>query len=570
MIFITTPNDIRNLSKLSGLTWMYIGGNAGLKQAAEILNENRRLFIGKDIESIVDSVRGNFIDYIGIISKFQKNKVIWYSSPMASKSMSQTTIFHQYVYQKLVERLTQGKNEDILFVTDDDELLSNIRKIQLDKIRLLNKSIFYKKKIYTKFEGYRRVLTYFWLWVNMRFLRNRRLKEFDVFIHTWMDESIFGKLPQFDDSHFGNLEIFLRESGYKVARLSSLDFPLELIPRLQKYFSNIIYPLSYLRLADLLRSIFTKFTVIINGNSLAGIKDLKILNILAENEMAKENRSKNYLVYLILYYSYKNLHSKISRTASIIYPFENQPWEKMLNLAYRDFNRIGYQDSVIALNWLDYQNSPYEEAIPLPMAVLTSGKKWLIFLKKYYSSLKIEETGAIRYTYLLDRLKDRRGNTIKNIVVALPISLSIALALQYQILNSLKNIDLSDYIIKIKLHPDLPRFTYLDDKFAHYKNCQISAESISELLKDCVLLVTSGSSVAFEAVFSGIKTLYFIPEEISLGVEYFIREHMFIGYEEDFLEKFKEALESNECPRAKIEEYFSQPDYNVFLKYIKR
>ena len=90
---------------------------------------------------------------------------------------------------------------------------------------------------------------------------------------------------------------------------------------------------------------------------------------------------------------------------------------------------------------------------------------------------------------------------------------------------------------------------------------------MKKLLASCCLLITSNSSVVFESVFLGIKTLYFIPEEPSLGLEYYLRDSLFIAYSEDFGQKLSEALQSRDYPKADIKEYFSQPDYNIFLKH---
>lgn len=290
--------------------------------------------------------------------------------------------------------------------------------------------------------------------------------------------------------------------------------------------------------------------------------------------MIKENRTKNYLDYLLLFYSYKNLSSIINKNISIIYPFENQPWEKMLNLAFQKFNRIAYQHSAIPFNWLDYRVSQYEDRVPIPPIILATGKKWSYFLREYYNNSTIEEAGVIRFPYLFNITKRKKESTVnqpQSVVVALPISPSISISLQKQLLNSLeKNNFLTDYTIKIKPHPYLPRYALFEDSFAKYKNCQFSSKSINELFEGCVLMITSGSTVAFESLLSGIKTLYFIPEEVSLGLEHFIREHLFLAYAEDFLEKLKEALSSSQYPKMDIKEYFSPPDYNVFLKYLKQ
>ncbi len=378
-------------------------------------------------------------------------------------------------------------------------------------------------------------------------------------------------MPEFNDSYLRDLGKFLTDRGYRVVRLGPLSFRLRYIFRLKKWFTNIVYPLSYLTFADLIRSIFTKFSVTINDNDLVNTKDLKILNILANNEMVKENRLKTYLDYLLLFYSYRNLSSIVKGNVSIIYPFENQPWEKMLNLAFVKLNRIAYQHSTIPFNWLDYRVSRYEEEIPVPRVILTSGKKWSVFLRDYYKESIIEEAGAIRFSYLFNMVKRQEKITnhqAKCIVVALPMSPSISISLQRQLLKCLDKIGLTDYIIKIKTHPYLPKSAYLKDAFSQHKNCRSDKASINELFKDCALMITSGSTVAFESILSGVKTLYFIPEEVSLGLEHFIKEYIFIAYEENFLEKFEEALKSPQYPKVNIEEYFSQPDYNVFLRHL--
>jgi predicted glycosyltransferase len=91
-----------------------------------------------------------------------------------------------------------------------------------------------------------------------------------------------------------------------------------------------------------------------------------------------------------------------------------------------------------------------------------------------------------------------------------------------------------------------------------------------DLLKKCSLLVSANSvSVPLEAMCLGVKILFFIPEEFSFGVDTFIKDNAFIAYEDNFSLKLEEALKANRYPKLKAEDYFSAPDYTVFLKYIK-
>jgi hypothetical protein len=246
----------------------------------------------------------------------------------------------------------------------------------------------------------------------------------------------------------------------------------------------------------------------------------------------------------------------------------------MFNIALKSFNRIGYQHSTIPVNFLDYRVSKHEKRMPLPNVIFTSGKQWKVFLKKQCSDFNIiiKDAGAFRYSYLFERANPKTVSSNKklhNVVIALPITPSIALSLQRQLLEFLKKDKLEDYIIRIKPHPYLLKYAYLKKKFSQHRNCKFTEESISTLLANCSLFVTSNSvSVTLESLCLGVKTLYLIPEEVSFGINSFIKDNAFIAYEDNFSQNFEEALVSPKYPNVNIEDCFSRPDYNVFLKYI--
>jgi len=394
MLSVVSSDHIRRLKKLKGLQWVYIGTHRGRERAEKVLDKTRRRFIGKDIEEIADLTRDNFIDYIGKLSLQQEDKVLWYSSAMASKSVLQTSIFHQYIYQKLLERLSKKTDEDILVVTDDNELLENTKRIGPEGARLLSSPSLFKRQK-DRLKGCQDVLMHILQWFICRPFKNSGLERFDIFIHTWMDERSFSDLPRFTDSYFGRLHDFLTEKGYRIARLSYLRLGLRCVFKLRRHFDDIVYPLSYLPLKDLAKSIFRRFNVTIDEKGLEKISDTGILKALVRNEVKKANISRNYSHFLMIFYSYQGLRPKVNPRASFIYPFENQPWEKMLNLAFAQFKRIAYQHSIIYYNRLDYRMSEYEKEAPLPEVILATGKKWGSFLKRYYHDSTVEEAGVI-------------------------------------------------------------------------------------------------------------------------------------------------------------------------------
>jgi hypothetical protein len=156
----------------------------------------------------------------------------------------------------------------------------------------------------------------------------------------------------------------------------------------------------------------------------------------------------------------------------------------------------------------------------------------------------------------------------RDVVVALPLDSQMALFLQSRLLSMAGEGGLDGLKLKIKPHPYLPVDALLTVAFAAYPDCSFVDDAVPDLLASCGLLITTASTVAFESVALGIKTLVYIPESVSWGIEYYIKENIFIAYEDDFSAKFHEAVASSNYPDWDVEAYFSRPDLSIFLKYL--
>lgn len=565
MIIIEIKNK-NNLRKFSHLQWVYIGSQKGFGVAESILKRPNRRFIAKDIERISDMVRDNFVNYIGMASTQQADMLFWYSSCMASKSTSESAMFNQYVYLKLLEDFLENEEEDILVATDDNRFIDAAARIFEERVRIFRKRTGFLDRIYIARNAYIRLVRYCGLWVFCRFFRNRRISSYNVIIHSWIDRRVFSRLPEYNDSYFGDLALALEKRGRRIGRMSPLWLHIRDILKLNRHYSNIIYPMAYLPLKDLVRTVFRRLKVFTDIEEVKPVRDIRILSILLKDEAARENNNKFFIDYLLLFCAYKSIGRILKKNSTLIYPFENQPWEKMFNMAFSKFNIIAYQHVPIPYNQLAYRVSDYEKHAPSPGLILTLGGKWTLFLKQYYPNTHIREAGAFRFLHMFkDSEHKSPAAERRDITVVLPISPDLAISLQKQLAGFLKHDKLSEYRIIIKPHPYLPEYANMSRLFSGYNNCEFTGNDIRSLLKTSILLITSGSGAAFESVSMRIKTLYFMPESLSLGVEYFIRDKMFVAHEEDFSEKLREALSSPVYPHLDIAEYFSEPDCNVFL-----
>lgn len=566
MIYVFHPGSMKIDERLRSLPWAYLGSGSGFRQASAILDNGKRRFLGKEIEEVSGSCRELFIDHVGKLSSLQPDKLLWYSTSLASKSISRSDIFQQYVYLTLLRKLS-SEGKDMLFISDDKELLGNIAAVPGAVLRSrAGKTL--KERYSEALAVYRRGLKYLLLWFLSRSFASARLKAPCVLIYSPLDNRVFKGSGGFNDNYFGDLASLVSGSGYAVYRVIPLDAPISQVLEARRRFKGIIHPFSYISLFRLIKTLFTRLKI---RTGVAAGEDV-LLEMLTRKEIKKEARLAVYQSYLLHYYAYRSINGKASPGSSFVYIFENQPWEKMVNMALQDFRRIGYQHTVISSNWLDYRVSAFEKDMPLPSVILASGEKWLEFLKKYYGKVVTENAGSIRLGHIWRSHSPANEGGSGDIVVALPYYPGIALSLQRLLLKELKEQSslLCGHSIKIKPHPYLREDAVLREEFKRFSNVSFISGDLGGLLKKAELLVTSSSTVVFDSACSGCKTLYFVPEELSEGTEFFIREHIFLAYENDFGRVLRQALESKEFPQLKVDEYFSKPDYGKFMEYIAK
>lgn len=532
------------------------------------LDPSKRVFLGRLISNFAKILRVNFADYIGKIGEYQDDALLWYSSRMASKSVSQSSMFQYYLYCKVAESLASSGKDSIL-LTDNPELLRVFGLLAIPGTKVFGgiPALHSLRDAAKRVKHSLRLAKYVFFWIFLKiFYKKPDPNGFRALIYSWIEDSVFSGTSTYNDRFFPGLEGFCSGKGLKTGRFTVPFVSFRFFLKLRKHFDSMMLSLGYLDLKGLFTAFTTKFKVFIPNVGFEGINDRNYLDILLGFEERSENNTKVYRIYLLFYHSFLCLSRRFTRPIPIIYMFENQPFEKMLNLAFKDNPRIGYQHTIIPGNWLDYHLSAFEKNVPLPTLIITSGKRWTEILNAHFSDrTKIIEGGALRYKHIMD-VKARNAEN-GDIVVALPAYADVARSLQEQMLKTLDSDKFfSGFSIKIKTHPFLPDFAVMKRLFDRHANCGFTLEPVSSLLDNCRLLITSATTVAYESVICGIKTVYLIPESFSDGTEQYIREHLNICFENDFTETVKKALTGGDRPSAISSEYFSKPDYNVFYK----
>jgi hypothetical protein len=290
------------------------------------------------------------------------------------------------------------------------------------------------------------------------------------------------------------------------------------------------------------------------------------------------------------------------------YPFENQPWEKILCYAFKKYSPatelIGYMHTMPLDFLLSIFPGKYEKKfMPQPDKILTTGKLSADELKKYYKEDKIVENCALRYEYLfrIDGLPNLRISELGNkkiirqydnpkirqfkILVSLPVDYNKSLAIIDKVFKTFENRD--DFQVMIKGHPTYNlriseltnlRIIELPNKSKNIRqsdnptiresflpeNFLIVEDNISDLLRKTDLVINNMSMVAFEALKMRVPVIEIeIENFINLNRFDYCSDLKILAFSpEEILNKTNEILNWSEQQKQK---YFEKAD--KFLDY---
>lgn len=540
--------------------WLLIGGGKLPDQYAGVLPSQNRVSVGERLSSLCEKYRDNFVDFVGQVAEQQSDKLAWYATRIASKSFSQSPIFHHYIYLKLLQELSE-EPVNYLVLTDDSDLLAILGGPQVGKMRYRLRSRVTKAwRLFKHRIGF--LLVVGRILLSKILLLAPRATSVDTLLFTWVHNRVFSSLPALNDPYLGGIERELQGAGVDVGRVVELGAPVNSMLRLKKNFEEIVFLSPCVPLWDVARVCLRGLTLNYSEAEMSGVSDVQLLERLVRREFQRERTDLVYKRYLLVHYGFKALAQKVE-LKNIVYPFEGQAWELMLNLALPQVNRIGYQHSTIPGNWLNYRVSRHEVSAPMPQHIVASGETWANFLRGHYKT-NILVGGAFRYTHLSSDRWQGAGGGDRCIVVALPITPQPAVELEWQLLKCFQQLDLREYLILFKVHPAASRRTLSRD-LLNYPNCHLSQEPLENLLAESMLLITTDSTAAFEGIVR-VPTIYYVPESVTQGLEEWIKPYIFLAHDDDFVETLSAVLggptERNPFP---VEQFFAKPDIGVFV-----
>lgn len=590
-IIVLRPRDLNKALRLingTNYSWCYLGQDISQKEnITRVMGQENKRFIGDSIQDIAEQQKQPYLDYLVKLGSEQKNQRNWWASDIAYRNPLTSDFFQLWCYIYLFKELCSKSNDKQtlrIIVIQDFWLYKYLWRYYRNNalgLRFVSCRRLYPEiiKQYASLVAYRmfflqRALRYYAK--SKRYYKQvcheNKKDSKRVYIYSWIQDRCFNESGEFHDVYFGRLPTILTKNEVDVTYITPM-FLADILKRkcLNHDGYEFIFLDNYLRLGDIFRVFFTFF-------HLNTKKETRQMKILLKRQSLQELFFQSHLLY---YFAYKRwLEESNQEKITIIYPFENQPSEKMLCIVAKELGKnvklIAYQHSTTPAYLLNYYLGANEsDNMPLPQCIVANGDYTLgIFRKSGYGDIKLVNGGALRFEYLNNNRKDivRKESVKPNKVVLLPLPYleSLVREMLSAVSNAFK--DLNTIEIMIKYHPATnPERLGIQLKTLspHIKETK---KGIMEIIDEVDLVVCWSSTLVMEMFLAGIPVIRYCSENtMNLdSLEEMSKIDVRSCYENDMRDVVLEVLSRNTLRESNkdITHYISLVDEDVWLGMI--
>lgn len=594
MIIIAIPDKVKKIKKISGsnVKWCYIGKDVIRRgKIAKFLGEENRFYLKGRLLKISEELRQPFLDFVAELGRYQKNRLHWWASKFASKSPFQTDFFLLLCYARLIEQIAKENSSELLIILEDswlfallkDKYRSNSRFVFLGrpqiKIKILfalTKGITYRFALFLYFSAIKVFFVFAFVGRSYTSISGQK----KVAILSYIDAHGFASSDKaYRNFYLGeDIAPFLKSKHIETFYLTYLKVPIGQLLNICRNKEGML-PLSrYLKVSDIMKSIVTAWKPISLNKPDIFIGDT-IISTLIKRELWNEFQRAGFNMNLMWYYAMKNFFAR-RMCKTVIYNFENQPFEKMICIAGHQssgIKLIGYRNSSTSRFYLNmFLGRGEKEIIPLPHRLFILGDYILNLFKDegFYPAHLLANGGAWRYMYLYEKSPAlKEGATQNEVLVVAPVDGFIARAMLLDISYTFR--ENHDIRFLVKCHP-AHKFTLYEIGIDITERFTITNESIQNLLNRIDMVICSASTVGIEALLMGKKVVRYIPESLisTDPLDIIDQRFYFTCYEGNCKETILSAAryQISEDVYKKLEElkhaYFTPVDYNLWLKEV--
>lgn len=454
--------------------WVYLGKDLAQRDAAaHLLGEKALLPLNDRLHAIAETLRQPFLDFIGNLGQMQTDQLGWWSSSSSWKIYGRSDLFLLICYERVVGDLLRefkDHQEHLVVVIEDPWLFRQLVTTygSFPEIQFCGKPSVWPTCLSALLRGVGSRLIWS-LRLLYNYLRQRWYWKQDKHDHPATSSIAVYSYPQarclsgtgrWTDPCLGDIDGLVEEAGHSVLRFSPPEvggFERAIAQRAH-YFTPLIL---WITPRSLLRSLSASWHPVWPAS--VQVEGMPVRWLLLRDWWLDRWRS-SYLLYRVFF----DCLSKLLETRPIkllLYPYENQPWERMLVLAAHAHGvpTLAYQHGGgLARFMLPYFHGSTEaQWAPLPDLIVTSGTYPYGLLATGGTPRKrLVIGGNLRHQYLSNRrhsIPTMTSSGHVRVLVALPIEHDLTQHLLSALRRAFPDGGLSEGIgFAIKPHPMAP------------------------------------------------------------------------------------------------------------------
>ena len=531
----------KNVSKIKArfpggesVTWLYFGNDFFKRRhmAQQLGLHFKSINIAEIHNKVARNIKFEHVRWIDALNKRYGDNLHWWFGAVSSRNIYCSSLFQACCYLEILQELWKNQNSrPKLVVVESLSLASAILKWTVEKDITVDIACSIKPKLKSFFQPVLSFLKWikfliiiFQQWLAAHFTRkynkqkNTDLSSSMLFGTTIHNESLSDK-GIFTDRYFPYLHEHLLGkqikkvilpffcgfrynyfSIYKRMRLSRENFIIkEDFLRFSDYFSTLLYPLKVLR-HKVESTPFRGFDL----SDIVKQEQKSLSTILGLEPM---------LIYRVIL----RLKQAGLQPTSILIWYENRPADRAFVAGAREVFPetiiTGAQMFLHTPNFLSLYPSESEvEAGLTPDLLLQTSQYQCNLARTFTKSINCQPAAALRYAHVFNSEDTQHLNTeraSKSILIALPFKIPKAVEM-LEIIKSILDKIPDNIPISIKSHPDYDTNSLIRafDRQNWPHRFQICSGSLSEVLNQSFLVISSASSSMVEAVIKGIPAIF--------------------------------------------------------------
>ncbi len=509
-----------------GARWLYLGKRTVPRQRLEVdFGRERALHLGDRLHGAAERLRQPFLDFVSEVGALQPDTVTWWSTSFSWKNWGASDLFLLICYLEVAREVAEEaifKNSPLLIAVEDPWLRRQLRANFGDRgeIRFQSNEHLLWARLRALFVGGVKRKTWAldvaWRLGKQRLLWRRPKHDKSartIGIYSFSMTRCFEPNDEWRDPFLPGLDAILESVGFDVFRFAppeSRGFERELASR-SSYFRPLILEVT---LSSIVRTSLTFWRP--RWPTRMRVASLDV-GQLALREWWQETARTS--LFAFRFYD-ECLRRMLQEGACewIVYPYENQPWEKLTAFRAKQagVRTAGIQHNALSRFYMSYfLGDGDSDRMPLPDVVFSSGPyPHRVLSEGGMPQDRLVMTGSLRYDHVARELaKTENGTPLgdaprEDVLVVLPIDMAMSAHLLDAIRRGVvRERGAGDLRFHIKPHP-----TRRLDIDAIGFPAVMAPDDVGDALGQCGTVLFVGTNVGPEAVGLGRLAVRYRPE----------------------------------------------------------